>query len=105
MFTKSKFRFAIMLFAVVAAVCGTAFAQPERAPRSFAEIAKKVEPAVVSIDTKSKVSQPVSKGAATPSDSDDIMDFFRRQLPQQPVYTVGSGFVVDKSAVKAAVAT
>ena len=97
MFTKSKFRFAIILFAVVAAVSGTAVAQPERAPRSFADIAKKVGPAVVSIDTKSKVSQPVSKGAATPSDSDDIMDFFRRQLPQQPVYTVGSGFIVDKS--------
>ena len=71
---------------------GNAFAQP----RSFAEIAKKVQPAVVNIDTKSKVSQPVAKGAATPTDSDDIMDFFRRQLPQQPVYSVGSGFIVDK---------
>ena len=80
----------IVMFGVA---CGVATAQP----RSFAEIAKKVEPAVVNIDTKSKVSQPVAKGAATPADSDDIMDFFRRQLPQQPVYSVGSGFIVDKA--------
>lgn len=89
-----------LAFIVAAAFCitaGNALAQPERQPKSFAEIAKKVEPAVVNIDTKSKVSQPVAKGTPSAADSDDIMDFFRRQLPQQPVYSVGSGFIVDKS--------
>jgi serine protease Do len=84
------FAILIVMFGVV---CGNAFAQP----RSFAEIAKKVQPAVVNIDTKSKVSQPVAKNPPTPTGSDDIMDFFRRQLPQQPVYSVGSGFIVDKA--------
>jgi S1-C subfamily serine protease len=37
-------------------------AQPDRAPKSFADLAKRVEPAVVSIDTKSKMAQPVAKG-------------------------------------------
>src|SRR6478672_1483489 len=75
----------------------TVFAQNPKLPSSFAEIAKKVEPAVVSIDTKSKVAQPVAKGTPAPGDSDDILDFFRRQLPQRPVYAVGSGFIVDKA--------
>ena len=70
-------------------------AQTDR-PRSFAEIAKKVSPAVVSIDTKSKVDQALTK--ETPDEgSGDIMDFFRRQMRQRPVYGVGSGFIVDKS--------
>ena len=78
-------------------VAGGAAAQPDRMSRSFAEIASKVGPAVVSIDTKSKTVQPVAKGAPAPGDSDDIMEFFRRQLPTRPVYAVGSGFIVDKS--------
>ena len=86
-------RLSVILIVVFGVAGGNAFAQP----RSFAEIAKKVGPAVVNIDTKSKVSQPVAKSTATPGNSDDIMDFFRRQLPQQPVYSVGSGFIVDKS--------
>jgi serine protease Do len=87
----------IPVFSVLAVSASTVVAQPAR-PLSFAEIAKKVEPAVVSIDTKSKVaSQPVAKGTPAPGDSDDIMEFFRRQLPQRPVYAVGSGFIVDKT--------
>jgi serine protease Do len=80
---------------VVFGIATFAFGQPEKI--SFSEVAKKVEPAVVNIDTKSKVAQPVAKGAPAPGDSDDIMDFFRRQLPQRPVYSVGSGFIVDKA--------
>jgi len=89
----------VVLGFVLAFLCSSAnlLAQPGRIPSSFAEIAKKVEPAVVSIDTKSKVAQPVVKGTPAPGDSDDIMEFFRRQLPQRPVYAVGSGFIVDKS--------
>ena len=83
-------------FAVVA-ICisaGNIIAQPG-GTNSFAAIAKRVEPAVVSIDTKGKIPDVVAKGA--PGDSDDIMEFFRRQISQRPVYAVGSGFIVDKS--------
>ena len=76
---------------------GSVVAQPEKQTKSFAEIAKKVEPAVVNIDTKSKVSQATAKAPPTTGNSDDLMDFFRRPLPQQPVYAVGSGFIVDKT--------
>jgi len=74
----------------------TTVTSPERLSASFAEVAKIVEPAVVSIDTKGKVPEVTTKGEAAPGDSDDIMDFFRRQLPRRPSYSVGSGFIVDK---------
>src|SRR5437016_1844598 len=103
------------LFVIVTLVAGiaavTAFGQPEKTPAkpytimpspeklsiSFAEIVKAVEPAVVNIDAKSRVPEVVTKGSATPGDSEDIMDFFRRQLPSRPVNSVGSGFIVDKT--------
>jgi serine protease Do len=90
----------ILLNLIVISVLGAApqvlFAQPEKISKSFAEIAKRVGPAVVSIDAKSRMSQPVVKGTPAPGDSDDIMEFFRRQMPSRPVYAVGSGFIVDK---------
>lgn len=64
---------------------------------SFAEVARAIEPVVVSIDIKGKVPEVTAKGEPAPGDSGDIMDFFRRQLPRRPVYAVGSGFIVDKS--------
>jgi len=64
---------------------------------SFAEVAKLVEPGVVSIDAKTKMPEANAKGRPTPSESDDVMEFFRRQLPRRPVYSLGSGFVFDKS--------
>ncbi|HTH51132.1 MAG TPA: trypsin-like peptidase domain-containing protein, partial [Pyrinomonadaceae bacterium] len=73
-------------------------AQPERLSRSFAEITKRVEPAVVSIDTKTNAPQAAAKVSPTPTEKDDdIMDFLRRQMAQRPVYGVGSGFIVDKT--------
>lgn len=72
-------------------------AQPEKQPNSFAAIAKKVEPAVVSIDAKSSIQQPVAKSTPAPGASDDLMEFFRRQMQSRPVYAVGSGFIVDKA--------
>ena len=76
----------------------TAAITPERLSASFAEVAKAVEPAVVNIDTKGNVPETASpKPEAGNGDSDDIMDFFRRQLPRRPVYAVGSGFIVDRS--------
>jgi serine protease Do len=62
---------------------------------SFAEVAKMVEPAVVSIDAKTKTSEAAARNRSAPSESDDIMEFFRRQLPRRPVYSVGSGFIID----------
>jgi serine protease Do len=72
---------------------------PEKLSVSFAEVAKIVEPAVVNIDTKGKMPEVTAKGTAPtpPEDSDDILDFFRRQLPRRPTSAVGSGFIVDKS--------
>lgn len=72
-------------------------AQPEKIAKSFAEITKKVEPAVVSIDTKGRTPQIAAKDSVPPSDGSDIMDFFRRQMQQRPVHALGSGFIVDKS--------
>lgn len=87
-------RLGALAFAVVATISTAAIAQPPK--NSFASIAKAVEPAVVSIDTKSKVVEPVAKGTPQPGDSEDILDFFRRQAQQRPVMGVGSGFIVDK---------
>ncbi len=76
----------------------TAAVTPEKLSASFAEVAKMVEPAVVNIDTKGKVPEVTTKSEPpAPGDSDDIMDFFRRQLPRRPAYAVGSGFIVDKT--------
>lgn len=71
-------------------------ATPEKLSASFAQVSKKVELAVVNIDTKGKVPEITSKGVKPPEDADDIMEFFRRQMPQRPSSAVGSGFIVDK---------
>jgi serine protease Do len=88
---------------------------PEALSASFAEIAQRVEPAVVNIDT---VSAPQvaergpsphgnGNGNSNNNDSDDdsddkdgagenpLMEMFRRQMPQRPSRGVGSGFIVD----------
>lgn len=103
-------RILILLLALVFSGAGIAHAQdgnanndpkgiasPEKLSASFAEIAKKVEPAVVNIDTKGKTPETASRTPGKPGDSDDIMEFFRRQLPRRPSYSVGSGFIVDKT--------
>jgi serine protease Do len=64
---------------------------------SFADIAKLVEPSVVSIDAKTKTSENAARNRTAPSESDDIMEFFRRQLPRRPLYSVGSGFIIDRT--------
>lgn len=70
---------------------------PEKLSASFAEVARRVGAAVVSIDTKGKAPEVTTRGESTPGDSDDIMEFFRRQMPRRPAYSVGSGFFVDKA--------
>ena len=100
MFTPSRRPRPVQFFIAIVfafSLAAGASAQSDRLAKSFAEVAKKVGPAVVSIDTKSRTVQPVAKGTPAPGDSDDIMEFFRKQLPTRPVYAVGSGFIVDKS--------
>ncbi len=90
----------IRTFAVSAAVLFAAAAvnaQPERLSKSFADVAKKVEPAVVSIDTKVTTPQATAKISPSPEKDDDVMEFLRRQMAQRPIYGVGSGFIVDKT--------
>ena len=95
-----------LLFAIVAPLASymqvapqktTADITPQALSDSFAGVAKSVEPAVVSIDTKGKMPDITTKGDSAAGDSNDIMEFFRRQMARRPVYAVGSGFIVDKS--------
>lgn len=65
---------------------------------SFADIAQQVEPAVVNIDTKGIVPEITMKGEKpTNGTPDEILDYFKKQMPRRPSYAVGSGFIVDKS--------
>ncbi len=67
---------------------------PEALSASFVEIAQRVEPAVVNIDT--------TQAAEIDSDNEDkqdrtanpLYDMFRRQ-PPRPTHGVGSGFIID----------
>src|SRR5687767_1263364 len=70
---------------------------PEQLSASFSEVAKKVGSAVVSIDTKGKTPEVTTRSETPPGNADDIMEFFRRQMPRRPSYSVGSGFFVDKN--------
>ncbi|MGI9106734.1 MAG: Do family serine endopeptidase [Pyrinomonadaceae bacterium] len=77
---------------------------PEALSASFAEIAQRVEPAVVNIDTVS-ASQVAERGSNGDKDDDDadekdgagenpLMEMFRRNA-RRPSRGVGSGFIVD----------
>ena len=71
---------------------------PEMLSASFAKVSRRVEAAVVNIDAKGKIPDPITlKGEknAAPTNSDDVMEFFRQQMPRRPSYAVGSGFIVD----------
>jgi serine protease Do len=68
---------------------------PEAMSASFAEIAKRVEPAVVNIETTQAAPEIAEKGdedGVTPSNP--LFDMFRRQQ-RRPSHGVGSGFIVD----------
>ncbi len=69
---------------------------PEMLSASFADVAKRVESAVVNIDTKGKVPEAVSKEEKPEGNLEDLLDFLRRQQ-RRPSYSVGSGFIVDRS--------
>lgn len=80
---KSRFVF-LVWFALFS---GIIFAQNKET--SFAEVAKKVEPAVVNIDTKTKLQEISSNNPG----EDSINNLTRQQT--RPVFSVGSGFIVD----------
>jgi len=88
-------RFGILVLAFAFAISTTSIAA--QGLPNFAAIAKQVEPAVVSIDTKRNRTLPIAQGTPRPGDNPDIEDFLRRQLQQQPVFGVGSGFIVNKA--------
>jgi serine protease Do len=83
-------------------VGGASLAQIARAPEalsaSFAEIARRVEPAVVNIDTISASPQLAEKEGEEGADEEDgdnpLLDMLRRHS-RRPSKGVGSGFVVD----------
>ena len=89
----------LLLLAVIASITGANAQTPNSAAQlsdSFAEVAKKVEPAVVSIDTKGKVPETAARGNAAPANPEEILDFLRRQS-RRPTQSVGSGFIVERS--------
>ena len=70
---------------------------PEALSASFAEIAKRVEPAVVNIETMQVAPELAEKDEDQKDDSspnNPLLDMFRPQ-PRRPSRGVGSGFIVD----------
>jgi serine protease Do len=63
---------------------------------SFAEIAKRVEPAVINIDTKTATPEVADRDGDDKDEdsSNPLLDLFRKQA-RRPSKGVGSGFIVD----------
>jgi len=72
---------------------------PEMLSASFAEVSKRVEAAVVNIDTKGKVPADITLKGEKPdaNNADDLMELYRRMMPRRPSSAVGSGFIVDRA--------
>ena len=69
---------------------------PEALSASFAEIARRVEPAVVNIETTQNQPDEVSEKDEDKEDqstNNPLLDMFRRQ--RRPSRGVGSGFIID----------
>src|SRR3989440_6859757 len=75
---------------------------PEALSASFAEIARRVEPAVVNIDTVSAAPQVAGKDNDEDNDNSDsdnpLLDMLRRHA-RRPSRGVGSGFIVDPKGI------
>src|SRR5215210_3808545 len=74
---------------------------PEALSASFAEIARRVEPAVVNIDTVTAAPETAERSAGEegedkddPATNNPLLDMLRRQA-RRPARGVGSGFIVD----------
>src|SRR5215211_3955036 len=70
---------------------------PEALSASFAEIARRVEPAVVNIETTQAQLEISDKDddKEDQSDKNPLLDMFRRNQPRRPTRGVGSGFIVS----------
>src|SRR5687767_11680060 len=66
---------------------------PEALSASFAEIARRVEPAVVNIETTQAQAELSDKDEDKEDESNPLLDMFRRR-PRRPPRGVGSGFIV-----------
>jgi len=78
------------------AIAQDAARAPEALSASFVEIAKRVEPAVVNIDTlqaSTEIAEGDNEEKTTPQ-SNPLYDMLRRQ-PPRPTRGVGSGFIID----------
>ena len=75
---------------------------PEALSASFAEIARRVEPAVVNIDTVAAAPPQAAEKKDEDNDEDDsdspLFDLWRRRA-RRPSRGVGSGFVVDPKGI------
>jgi serine protease Do len=74
---------------------------PEALSASFAEIARRVEPAVVNIDTISAAPQVADKEGEEGDDEDaenPLLDMLRKHA-RRPSRGVGSGFIVDPKGI------
>lgn len=67
---------------------------PEALSASFVEIARRVEPAVVNIDTMQEADPAESDNEDKTDRTPNPYDLFRRQAPR-PTHGVGSGFIID----------
>ena len=70
---------------------------PEALSASFVEIARRVEPAVVNIDTlqvSNEVAESDNEDKSDRTQSNPLYDMYRRQ-PPRPTRGVGSGFIID----------
>lgn len=71
---------------------------PKEISAAFSAVIKKVEPAVVSVRARYKVSSEISfPSGSTPNQDSPDEKLFKEQIPRRPNYAVGSGFIVDKS--------
>jgi serine protease Do len=74
---------------------------PEALSASFAEIARRVEPSVVNIDTVAAAPQVADKDDDNKDDDDSdnpLLDMLRRRA-RRPSRGVGSGFIVDPKGI------
>ena len=67
---------------------------PEALSASFVEIAQRVEPAVVNIDTTQAAEIESDNEDKTDRTPNPLYDMLRRQVPR-PTHGVGSGFIID----------
>jgi serine protease Do len=71
---------------------------PEALSASFVEIARRVEPAVVNIDTlqaSTDIAESDNDDKSDRSPSSPLYDMLRRQPQPRPTHGVGSGFIID----------